>query len=269
MADHGGAHDARLRAAVGLRGAWSGDRLLPALLALAVWVIFLNGGTLAINSVFDKDEGDIGYLMRRPRRRPPARVQRGAAHRRSTDRLRASAPVPSRVRYLFRAVDALLGAAVPLQGRGGSRLGDQHVGLRDAHAVCRVGRHGPSLDAGHASSCLPSAHCSRGSIRSLSCIKWRKIAPGDRTLALLLGLRASLGVAIASTALAFALLGWAAAVLGVRAWLLVVPLIAWLAVLLPWYRCREALPGPVTSAGCTRRSPRGMTDLVVLLVFAR
>src|SRR3989475_11847202 len=40
---------------------------------------------------------------------------------------------------------------------------------------------------------------------------------GDRTLALLLGLRASLGVAIACTALAFALFGWAAVVLGVRA----------------------------------------------------
>src|SRR6266566_207282 len=63
---------------------------------------------------------------------------------------------------------------------------------------------------------------------------------GDRTLALLLGLRASLGVAIACTALAFALFGWAAVVLGVRAWLLVLPLVAW-----------------------------ALTDLVVLLVFAR
>src|SRR5207249_7820821 len=62
----------------------------------------------------------------------------------------------------------------------------------------------------------------------------------DRTLALLLGLRASLGVAIACTALAFALFGWAAVVLGVRAWLLVVPLVAWVAVLVPWYRRRDA-----------------------------
>ncbi|MEP7067283.1 MAG: UbiA family prenyltransferase [Gemmatimonadota bacterium] len=33
--------------------------LLPGLL---VWVVLLNGGTLAINSAFDRDEGDIGYL---------------------------------------------------------------------------------------------------------------------------------------------------------------------------------------------------------------
>src|SRR5207244_4869587 len=37
--------------AVGLKGAGSGERFLPALLALLVWVIFLNGGPLPINSV--------------------------------------------------------------------------------------------------------------------------------------------------------------------------------------------------------------------------
>jgi hypothetical protein len=52
--------------AVGLGGAVRGAALLPALGALAVWVLFLNGGTLAINSVFDKDEGDIGYLNAPP-----------------------------------------------------------------------------------------------------------------------------------------------------------------------------------------------------------
>ncbi len=93
---------------------------------------------------------------------------------------------------------------------------------------------------------------------------------GDRTLALLVGLRASLGVAIACTALAFALFGWAAAVLGVRAWLLVVPLVAWVAVLVPWYRRREALPAPAHQRGMYRAlAAWAVTDLVVLLVFAR
>jgi 4-hydroxybenzoate polyprenyltransferase len=31
-------------------------------IAFLVWAVLGNGGTLAINSVFDKDEGDIGYL---------------------------------------------------------------------------------------------------------------------------------------------------------------------------------------------------------------
>src|SRR2546427_5129694 len=52
--------------AVGIKGAGSGERLLPALGALLIWVILLNGGTLAINSVFDRDEGDIGYLNAPP-----------------------------------------------------------------------------------------------------------------------------------------------------------------------------------------------------------
>jgi 4-hydroxybenzoate polyprenyltransferase len=37
--------------------------LVPGLL---VWVLLLNGGTLALNSAFDHDEGDIGYLDHPP-----------------------------------------------------------------------------------------------------------------------------------------------------------------------------------------------------------
>src|SRR5207247_2402714 len=47
-----------------------GAPLRQAIAALVVWVVFLNGGTLAINSVFDQDEGDIGYLRAPP---PPPR----------------------------------------------------------------------------------------------------------------------------------------------------------------------------------------------------
>ena len=36
------------------------------LLAALAWGILGNGGTLAINSVYDKDEGDIGYLDNPP-----------------------------------------------------------------------------------------------------------------------------------------------------------------------------------------------------------
>jgi lycopene elongase/hydratase (dihydrobisanhydrobacterioruberin-forming) len=38
-------------------------------LAWLVFVVLMNGGTLAINSVFDQDEGDIGYLKAPPK--PP------------------------------------------------------------------------------------------------------------------------------------------------------------------------------------------------------
>src|SRR2546425_11053153 len=59
---------------------------------------------------------------------------------------------------------------------------------------------------------------------------------GDRTLALILGMRASLAVAIACTLVAFALFGWAGWQLGAGAAAvsLRVPLAAWLGLLGPW-----------------------------------
>ena len=52
--------------AVGVSGALNGAHLGAALVALFLWVVLLNGGTLAINSAFDRDEGDIGYLKAPP-----------------------------------------------------------------------------------------------------------------------------------------------------------------------------------------------------------
>src|SRR3989441_8047108 len=53
--------------AVGFGGVARGERLGQAVWGLGIWVVLLNGGTLAINSVFDRDEGDIGYLIAPPR----------------------------------------------------------------------------------------------------------------------------------------------------------------------------------------------------------
>jgi lycopene elongase/hydratase (dihydrobisanhydrobacterioruberin-forming) len=52
--------------AVGLSGAARGERLGPVLLGVILWVICLNGGTLALNSAYDRDEGDVAYLRRPP-----------------------------------------------------------------------------------------------------------------------------------------------------------------------------------------------------------
>ncbi|MBN1178965.1 MAG: UbiA family prenyltransferase [Anaerolineae bacterium] len=41
---------------------FTADTLRRWVIAVVAWVILGNGGTLSINSVFDKDEGDIGYL---------------------------------------------------------------------------------------------------------------------------------------------------------------------------------------------------------------
>lgn len=48
--------------AIGLRAMLSGERLSEYVVALVAWVGCLNAGTLALNSAFDRDDGDIGYL---------------------------------------------------------------------------------------------------------------------------------------------------------------------------------------------------------------
>src|SRR5881398_1274106 len=52
--------------AVGVRGALQGAHAGAGLAALVLWVVLLNGGTLALNTAFDRDEGDIGYLRAPP-----------------------------------------------------------------------------------------------------------------------------------------------------------------------------------------------------------
>ncbi len=56
--------------AVGLEGALGGQHLGRVALGVVLWVICLNGGTLSLNSAYDKDEGDIAYLRQPP---PPPR----------------------------------------------------------------------------------------------------------------------------------------------------------------------------------------------------
>ena len=45
--------------ALGLPAVTGGAPLGRVLLGLVLWVVALNGGTLAINSAFDRDEGDV------------------------------------------------------------------------------------------------------------------------------------------------------------------------------------------------------------------
>lgn len=50
----------------GLAGGVTGADIAALLPGVLVWVLLLNGGTLAINSAFDRDDGDIGYLDHPP-----------------------------------------------------------------------------------------------------------------------------------------------------------------------------------------------------------
>lgn len=56
--------------ALGVRALLRPDTGGAVAFAVFIWVVLLNGGTLAINSAFDRDEGDVGYLDAPP---PPPR----------------------------------------------------------------------------------------------------------------------------------------------------------------------------------------------------
>jgi 4-hydroxybenzoate polyprenyltransferase len=258
--------------AVGFGGVARGAWLPQTLFALVAWVICLNGGTLAINSVFDKDEGDIGYLNAPPPL-PRHLLAFSVALLAGGQLLAFTLPPAFRVAYAICFVLSILYSVPPFRFKAVAGV-DWVInmwGFGTLTPFAGWAATGRSLDAGHALVLLAFCPLFAGLYPLTQLYQMEEDRRrGDRTLALLLGLRASLGVAIACTALAFALFGWAAALLDVRAWLLAVPLVAWLAVLLPWYRRREMLSAGGHQGGMYRALVAwAVTDLVTLLVFAR
>ena len=258
--------------AVGFTGAGSGERFLPALGALLIWVILLNGGTLAINSVFDRDEGDIGYLNAPPPL-PRHLLAFSVALLAGGQLLAFALPPAFRVAYAICFLLSVLYSVPPFRFKAVAGV-DWVInmwGFGTLTPFAAWAATGRPLDAGHALVLLGFCPLFAGLYPLTQLYQMEEDRRrGDRTLALLLGLRASLGVAIACIVLAFALFGWAAALLGVGAWPLVVPLATWLAVLGAWYGRREALSPAGHQRGMYRAlAAWAVTDLVVLLVFAR
>jgi lycopene elongase/hydratase (dihydrobisanhydrobacterioruberin-forming) len=259
--------------AVGVNGAIRGERLAAALLALVIWVVFLNGGTLAINSVFDKDEGDIGYLNAPPPL-PRYLLQFSVALLVLGQLLALLLPAGFRIAYAICFVLSILYSVPPFRFKAVAGV-DWVInmwGFGTLTPYAAWAATGRSLDAGHGVVLLAFCPLFAGLYPLTQLYQFDEDRRrGDRTLALILGMRASLWVATVSTLLAFALLGWAVRLLavGTRGGTLVFPLMLWLAVLLPWL---------VTHSTWTpKQHQRGMyqalaawavTDLTVLFVFA-
>src|SRR6266540_3197125 len=258
--------------AVGFAGVVRGAWLSQALGAHAIWVILLNGGTLSINSVFDKDEGDIGYLNAPPPL-PRYLLHFSIALLVIGQLLAFALPVGFQIAYAICFVLSILYSVPPFRFKAVAGV-DWVInmwGFGTLTPYAAWAATGRPLDAGHGLVLLAFCPLFAGLYPLTQLYQMEEDRRrGDRTLALLLGLRASLGVAIACTALAFVLFGWATAVLRIPWSPLVVPFAAWLAVLVPWYRRREALAVAGHQRGMYRAlAAWAMTDLVVLLVFAR
>jgi len=260
--------------AVGLKGAVSGEQFAPALLGLTVWVIFLNGGTLAINSVFDKDEGDIGYLIAPPPL-PRHLLAFSVALLGGGQLLAFALPLAFRLDYALCFALSLLYSVPPFRFKAVAGV-DWVInmwGFGTLTPFAAWAATGRPLDAGHALILLGFCPLFAGLYPLTQLYQFEEDRRrGDRTLALILGMRASLAVAVGCTLVAFALFGLAAWRLapGATAALLVVPLALWLGTLGPWYAGQARWTAADHQRGMYRAlGAWAVTDITILLVFAR
>lgn len=260
--------------AVGLRGAGSGERLLPALWALVLWVVFLNGGTLAINSVFDKDEGDIGYLIAPPPL-PRHLLAFSVALLAGGQLLALRLPGAFQIDYAICFVLSILYSVPPFRFKAvaGADWVINMWGFGTLTPFATWAATGRPLDLGHALILLAFCPLFAGLYPLTQLYQLEEDrCRGDRTLALILGIRRSLAVAIGCVLAAFVLLAWGTAVLAPGPWAaaLAGALAGWLWVLVPWYAGRETLTPARHQRGMYRAlAAWAATDVAVLLVFAR
>ena len=262
--------------AVGVANVFRSEQLSAAMLGLVLWVVCLNGGTLALNSAYDRDEGDIAYL-----RAPP--------------------PPPRRL--------ATFGMGVMLAGLVGAALLPPAYGL--SYVLCLVLsvlysaslfrlKAVPGADwlinmwgfgtltpfAGWAATGLPAGPVGKLVLLAF-CPLFAALYPltqiyqfeedarrGDRTLALFLGVRRSLIVALAAAAVAFFLFGLAGqwADWGTEdswRWLLIgLAAAGWGVVLLPWLVRQHRMTARQHQQGMYRAlSAWALTDVAVVLAW--
>jgi 4-hydroxybenzoate polyprenyltransferase len=259
--------------AVGVAGALSGEHLGAALWALAIWVVLLNGGTLAINSVFDKDEGDIGYLNA-----PPAIPRHlllfswvlligGQV-------LSFTLPVGFRVAYAICFVMSILYSVPPfrLKAVAGADWIINMWGFGTLTPYATWAATGRPLDASAAVLLLGFCPLFAALYPLTQLYQFDEDRRrGDRTLALILGMRTSLVVALIATLAAFGCFAVAAAWARPAPWewvVLAVPLAAWLAVLVPWLgRFATMTPQQHQRGMYQALSVWALTDIAVIVVF--
>lgn len=240
---------------------------------LALWVVALNGGTLALNSAFDNDGGDIGYLAAPP---PPPKY---LAHA-SFALMALGLPLAFTLPAPFTAVYALCFALSILYSVPPFRL-KAVAGVDWLINMFGFGTFTPF--AGWAITGRPLETWAALVLLGF-CPLFAALYPltqiyqmdedrarGDRTLALALGLRASLLTALAATTIAFLLFA-AAALAGPTSpfWpLLPVAFAAWMTVLIPWYHQRDRRSAAQHQRGMyAALRAWAVTDLAVLLAFA-
>jgi 4-hydroxybenzoate polyprenyltransferase len=265
--------------AVGVTGAAGGVQLAEALSALLLWVVFLNGGTLAINSAFDRDEGDIGYLKSPPP--PPRHLLAFSIVLLVAGQLLAFLlPAGFRIAYAICFFLSVIYSVPPLRLKAVAGP-DWLINMWGFGTLTPY--------AGYAATGLP-VQPAHWLVLLAFCPLFASLYPltqlyqfeedsrrGDRTLALILGMRRSLEVAIGAAVLAFALFvaaglraGWTLEGGDLLRWAaLLLAGVCWALVLLPWWRKHPRMTPAQHQRGMyAGLAAWAVTDVVVILGFA-
>jgi 4-hydroxybenzoate polyprenyltransferase len=262
--------------AVGVHGALRGEHAGPVALGLVLWVLCLNGGTLALNSAYDKDEGDIAYLRQPPP--PPRHLARFSLGLMVLGLLLASLlPGEFQAAYAICLVLSVLYSVPPVRLKtvpGADWL------------INMVGFGTLTPYAGWAATGLP-LHPAPGVVLLGFCPLFAALYPltqiyqfeedtrrGDRTLALTLGPRRSLLISLAAALLAFgifALAAWRTGWNPSESWRWLPPIVAaagWALVLIPWLLRLNRMTARAHQHGMYRALMAwALTDVAVVFVW--
>jgi 4-hydroxybenzoate polyprenyltransferase len=247
--------------------------LMPALLGMGLWVVFLNGGTLAVNSAFDRDEGDIAYLREPP---PPPRHLFAFGAMLMIFGLGAAAALPGSYwrAYALATVMSLAYSVPPLRLKSVAGL-DWFINMWGFGTL--------TIFAGWAATGVPVDRVGMMVLLAF-CPLFAALYPltqlyqldedrrrGDRTLAAVIGARNSLALSLAATGVAFLILMLAASRPDVRRGAVIpigVAALAWLALLVPWYRRVDTLAPPAHQRRMyAALAAWAVTDVAVLVAF--
>ena len=213
---------------------------LPGKAALLGWFIFvalLNGGTLAINSAFDNDEGDIGYLRQPPK--PPKYLLHFSAIL-----LLASLTLGFLLPPVFAwsngvcVVMAIIYSVPPirLKARAGWDLLINGLGFGMLTPLAGWGLTGLPVPLSFLWVTVGFAFLFGALYPTTQIYQIEEDrARGDRTLAIQMGESLSLGFAVLLTLLAHACFAWGTWLAHRSLLPLLISLAAWCAVLLPWW----------------------------------
>jgi 4-hydroxybenzoate polyprenyltransferase len=212
-------------------------------LGVAAWVVCLNGGTLAINSAFDRDEGDIAFLANPPVA-PRYLAQFAFTLMVLGLLITMTLPVTYRLLYAICVLMSLLYSVPPVRLKSVpgmdwliNMIGFGTLTAWAGWALTGRPLHGAGAAVLWGFTPLFAALYPLTQLYQMD----EDRARGDRTLALRLGVRRSLAIAVFCAGLAFGMFTMAAWQAGwtwhdVTRWgALLIAALAWTVVLVPWY----------------------------------